>query len=403
MTDIIRPPHAKAWPLPGAPKSFSWANWDWPPQNRWAFQHVAEFLKTERISRGGAPARPFPDARRDIAGITFTDIDGAIRSVGDMLERTWTDGFLVLQDGKLIAEHYMNGMSAASLHLSQSVVKSFTSTLIGIFAGRGLIDIAKPVTHYLPELVSCGYAGATVSQVLDMRSGVKFDEDYLAPDSEVAQLDRASGWKPRKDAADTLSTKGLILTLKQERPHGGPMLYRSIETEVLGWILSRVSGLSLAQLLSAELWQPMGAEYDANITIDDEGTALADGGLCASLRDYARFGQLFLDNGAIGGRQIVPESWVAGCRTGDVEAFKPNYIERYRRFPNAAYSRQWWVLDSRAGTHSARGIYGQLIHVEPRRRLVVAKLSSWPDPVNDDLSASTYLAIDAIGRELHGV
>lgn len=402
MTDIIRPPHAKAWPLSGAPVGFSWTNWDWPPQNRWAFQHVADFLKTERIARGDGAVRPFPAATQDITGITFTDIDGATRNVQDMLERTWTDGFLVLHGGKLIAEHYMNGMSAASLHLSQSVVKSFTSTLIGIFAGRGLIDIAKPVTHYLPELAACGYAGATVSQVLDMRSGVKFDEDYLAPDSEVAQLDRASGWKPRRDAADTLTTKGLILTLKQERPHGGPMLYRSIETEVLGWILSRVSGLSLAQLLSAELWGPMGAEYNANITIDDEGTALADGGLSAALRDYARFGQLFLDDGAAGGRQIVPESWVAACRTGDVEAFKPNYIERYRRFPNAAYAKQWWVLDSRAGTHSARGIYGQLIHVEPRRRLVVAKLSSWPDPINDDLSATTYLAIDAIGRELQG-
>ncbi len=402
VIEIIKPPYAKIWPLPGAPEGFSWTNWDWPPQNRWAFQHVAEFLNTEPILRGDGPQRPFAAARQDITGITFTDIDGATRSVGDMLAGTWTDGFLVLHDGKLVAEHYMNGMSAASLHLSQSVVKSFTSTLIGIFVGRGLIDIEKPVTHYLPELSTCGYAGATVSQVLDMRSGVKFGEDYLAPDSEVAQLDRASGWKPRRDASDTLTTKGQILTLKQERPHGGPMDYRSIETEVLGWILSRISGLSLAALMSRELWQTMGAEFDANLTIDEEGIALADGGLNASLRDYARFGQLFLDNGAVGGRQIVPESWVAACRTGDVEAFKPNYIERYRRFPNAAYAKQWWVLDSVAGTHSARGIYGQLIHIEPRRRLVVAKLSSWPDPVNDDLSATTYLAIDAIGRALHG-
>jgi CubicO group peptidase (beta-lactamase class C family) len=400
MTDIIKPPHAKAWPLPGAPATLSWHNWDWPPQNRWAFQHIGDFLKTERIARGHGPARGLGDARQDITGITFTDIDGARRSVGEMLERTWTDGFLVLHDGKLIAEHYMNGMTQASLHLSQSVVKSFTSTLVGILAGQGLIDIEKPVTHYLPELATCGYAGATVSQVLDMRSGVKFGEDYLAPDSEVAQLDRASGWKPRRDASDTLTTKGQILTLTQERPHGGPMLYRSIETEVLGWILSRVSGQSLAMLMSGELWQKMGCEADANITVDAEGTALADGGLSATLRDYARLGQLFLDDGAWGAQQIVPAAWVAACRTGDVEAFKPNYIERYSNFPNAAYAKQWWVLDSVAGTHNARGIYGQLIHVEPRRRLVVAKLSTWPDPVNDDLSATTYRAIDAIGKEL---
>jgi CubicO group peptidase (beta-lactamase class C family) len=401
VTEIIKPPHAKSWPLAGAPATLSWHNWDWPPQNRWSFQHIADILKTERIARGHGPARHFGDARQDIGGITFTDVDGATRTVAEMLERTWTDGFVIIHDGKLVYERYMNGMNAATLHLSQSVVKSFTSTLIGILVGQGLIDIGKPVTHYLPELNNTGYAGATVSQVLDMRSGVKFDEDYLAPNSEVAQLDRASLWKPRRDAADTLTTKGLIQVLEQERPHGGDMIYRSIETEVLGWIINRITGQSYATVLSSELWQKMGAEADANITIDDEGTALADGGLSACLRDYARLGQLFVDNGSWGGRQIVPESWVAACRTGDVAAFK-NYEERYWRYPNAAYAKQWWVLDSVAGTHGARGIYGQMIHIEPRRRLVAAKLSSWQEPINDEHSAAAYLAIDAIGRELHG-
>jgi CubicO group peptidase (beta-lactamase class C family) len=402
LPDITRPPHAGSWPLAGAPAEMSWHNWDWPPVNRWAFQHVADFLRTERISRGHGPAHFFGSAKQDIAGIGFTDFDGRQRTVGEMLDDTFTDGFLVVHDGKIVAEHYLNSMNPATLHLSQSVVKSFTSTLIGILVGQGLIDIEKPVTHYLPELARTGYAGATVRQVLDMRSGVKFGEDYLAPNSEVAQLDRASGWKPRRDVADLLHTKGLIQVLEQERPHGGPFLYRSIETEVLGWIASRVSGQSLAMLMSNELWQKMGAEFDANLTIDDEGTALADGGLSAAMRDYARLGQLYLDKGAWHGRQIVPESWVAACSTGDIEAFKPNYVERFRHFPNAAYSRQWWVVDSVAGLITARGIYGQLIHVEPTRRLVAVKLSSWPDPSSDDLSTTTYCAIEAIGRALNG-
>jgi CubicO group peptidase (beta-lactamase class C family) len=400
LSDIVRPPYAGTWPLPGAPAGFSWANWDRPPQNRWAFQHVAEFLNTERVARGHGPARRFGEARQDITGITFTDIDGATRSIGAMLERTWTDGFLVAQDGRIVAEHYLNNMNAAAVHLSQSVVKSFTSALIGILVGQGLLDVEQPVTHYLPELAGTGYAGASLSQVLDMRSGVKFDEDYLAPDSEVAQLDRASGWKPRKDAADRLTTKGLIRTLKQERLHGGPFLYRSIETEVLGWILSRVSGQSLAMLMSNELWQKMGAEADGNLTIDDEGTALADGGLSATLRDYARFGQLFLDKGAWGGKQVVPESWVAACSTGDAEAYAVHYSDAKREFPDPAYSRQWWVSDRANGTINALGIFGQQIHVAPARRLVVVKLSSWPDPLNDDLGSTTYRAIEAIGRAL---
>jgi CubicO group peptidase (beta-lactamase class C family) len=380
----------------------TWGNWDWPPQNRWAFQHVGDFLRTARVARGHGPAWHFGSAPRDITGITFTDIDGAKRTVGDMLTATYTDGFLVAQDGKIVAEVYLNGMERATLHLSESVVKSFTSALVGILVGAGEIKIDRPASDYVPELANCGYRDATVAQVLDMRSGVKFDEDYLAPDSEVAQLDRASGWKPRRDAADTLSTRGLILLLKKERPHGSPFLYRSIETEVLGWIISKVTGQDYATFLSNALWQKMGAEADANMTVDDEGTALADGGLNATLRDYARFGQLFLDMGARGSQQIVPEAWVMACRTGDVEAFKPNYAERFVPYPNAAYSRQWWVADTQRGLHQARGIYGQLIHVEPARRLVVVKLSTWPDPLNDKLSGTALRAIDAIGRELAG-
>ena len=402
MTDIIRPPLAVQWPLPGAPTTLSWTNWDWPPQNRWAFQHVGDLLRTARIARGHGPAWHFGSAPRDITGITFTDIDGAARTVGDMLAATYTDGFLVAQDGKIVAEIYLNGMERSTLHLSQSVVKSFTSTLVGILVGAGELEVDRLVSDYIPEIANCGYRGATLSQVLDMRSGVKFSEDYLAPDSEVAALDRAAGWKPRRDAADTLSTKGLILTLQQERPHGGSFLYRSIETEVLGWIVSKVTGQDLATFMSNALWQPMGAEADANITIDHEGTALADGGLNATLRDYARFGQLFLDAGARGTRQVVPESWALACRTGDVDAFRANYAERFNGYDDAAYSKQWWVLDTKSGLHQARGIYGQLIHVEPARRLVVVKLSSWPDPVNDALSATTHHAIDAIGRELAG-
>jgi CubicO group peptidase (beta-lactamase class C family) len=403
LIDNTRPPLAAQWPLPGAPASLTWGNWDWPPQNRWAFQHVGDFLRTARIARGHGAAWNFGSAPRDISGITFTDIDGATRTVAEMLAATYTDGFLVAHDGRIVAEIYLNGMERATLHLSQSVVKSFTSTLVGVLVGAGELDPDRLVSDYVPELVTCGYRGATLGQVLDMRSGVKFSEDYLAADSEVAALDRASGWKPRRDAADTFSIRSLILSLQQERPHGGPFLYRSIETEVLGWIVSKVTGQDLATFLSNALWQPMGAEADANITIDHEGTGLADGGLSATMRDYARLGQLFLDGGARGTKQVVAESWVLGCRTGDVEAFKANYAERYDSFPSAAYSKQWWAFDTRSGLHEALGIYGQMIHVEPARRLVVVKLSSWLDPVNDALGATTRRAIDAIGRALTGV
>jgi CubicO group peptidase (beta-lactamase class C family) len=183
---------------------------------------------------------------------------------------------------------------------------------------------------------------------------VKFGEDYLAPNSEVAQLDRASGWKPRRDAADVLHTKGLIQSLELERPHGGPFLYRSIETEVLGWIAARVSARAGRADVERAVAED-GRRGDANLTIDDEGTALADGGLSACLRDYARLGQLFLDKGAWG--NIADRAGILGCRLQHRRrrSLQTELRRTLPQFPNAAYSRQWWVIDSTAGLITARG------------------------------------------------
>ena len=403
MTDDLRPPMVTEWPIPGAPAGLNWRTWDRPPQNRWSFQHVAELLPTAVISRGDGPVRELPPAPQELGAIAFEDVDGSTSTVDDMLETTWTDGFLVLHEGRVVAETYRNGMTAATLHLSQSVAKSLTSALVGILVGRGEIDVRRTVDHYIPELTESGYAGATVDQVLDMRSGVRFREEYWALDSEVAALDRACGWKPLDgpdDPAPTIRT--FIPTLQLGRPHGGPFVYRSIETDVLAWVLEAVSKQDLATLMSAELWGPMDAEADANVTIDREGTGLADGGVNATLRDYGRFGQLFLDGGANGERQVVPEAWTRACRTGDVEAFRPYYGPLFPDFPHAAYSRQFWVLDTTTGRHTAVGIHGQLVHVDPAHGVVVAKLSSWPDPLDEPLRLRTYRAVEAIGRELAG-
>ena len=328
--------------------------------------------------------------------MSFTDLDGSRRTVGDMLATTYTDGFLLLHRGRVVFERYMNGMSETTLHLSQSVVKSFVGTLVGIMVGRGVLALDMPVSHYVPELAATGYAGATLGQVLDMRSGVRFVEDYLDPASEVGMLDRVAGWKPPLPGEVLGGIYDFILTLKQERPHGGHFAYRSIETDVLGWVLERATGRGLADLLSRELWQSLGCEADASMAIDRAGTCQADGGLSASLRDYARLALLYLQEGSWNGRQILPADWVAACRTGDREAFAPLYAERFAAFPDSAYSRQWWVFDRKAGRHAALGIFGQMILIDPAREFAAVKLSSWPDPLNDAMRVSTVQAIDAI-------
>src|SRR5262249_11936930 len=150
------------------------ANWDFPPFNRWSFQNVRSVLPTRTIPCGKGPAAPLPRSPQALEAVTFTDLDGSRRSVADMLATTFTDGFLLAHRGRIVFERYMNGMGEASLHLSQSVVKSFVGSLVGIMVGRGLLALEKPVSHYVPELGATGYAGATLGQVLDMRSGVRF-------------------------------------------------------------------------------------------------------------------------------------------------------------------------------------------------------------------------------------
>ena len=376
-------------------------NWDLPPFNRWSFQHVREVLPTAPVRRS-AQVRALPRAEQALDELPVPGVDGAATSLATLLRQTYADGFLVLHRGRVVYERFFNDMTEGSLHLSQSVGKSFVSTLVGQLWGQGLLDLERPVQHYIPELARCGYRDALLWQVLDMRSGVKFnEEDYADTDAEIGKLDRSSGWKPLR-ADDPASVLDLVLELKRERPHGGHFVYRSIETEVLGWLVARVAGERLVDFMSRELWAPMGAAQDANFTVDRAGTPLASGGLNAALSDYARFGQLFLEEGSVDGRQVVPAAWVAQCSQGDAAAFAVKYGERFPDCPGAAYSRQWWALAPQRRRQVGLGIFGQMLWIDPVDQLVVAKLSTWPDYLSDPFRMATFKACEAIGRALNG-
>jgi len=390
----MRPEVMRGFPPPTEAR-IALESWDLPPTNRWSFRNVRSVLPTRAV-RAGAPLA-LPRAEQRLEDLPLPLKDRRAPTLGALLPAFETDACLVLHRGRIVFERYYNGMREWELHLSQSVSKSFVGTLVGLLAGRGLLDLEKPLPHYVPELAGCGYREATLAQVLDMRSGVRFVEDYDDPSSEMGRLDRAAGWKPGPRPGEPASTYDLILTLEQERPHGSCFRYRSIETDVLGWVLERVSGLGLAELLSCEIWQPMGAEAEACFTVDRAGTCLADGGLNATLRDYGRFGQLYCNEGAIGGRQILPPVWVAGCRTGDIPAFREEpYSAAYLDMPHAAYSRQWWVPDGEAGVHAALGIFGQMIYVDPARECVVVVLSSWPSASDAGRRRSLFRACETV-------
>lgn len=375
-------------------------NWDVPPYNRWALQNMDQIVKTAPISRGDGPIYHLSRSECNVDDLPLFRVDGSAATVKDVLDSTYTDGFLVLHKGSIICEQYFNDMESNTRHLSQSMAKSITATLAGVYVGKGLIDTGLLVSHYVPQLSQCGYDGATVQQVLDMRSGVRFIEDYSDLENEMFYLDRASGWKPRHDKSFPSTIYDFILTLVKDREHGLDFSYRSIETEIIAWICEKVGGDKVPALYAKEIWSKLGAEHDALFTVDSDGTPLADGGFNATLRDYGRFGLMQLYEGKFNGNQIVPQAWVKSCKTGDQEVFRHGGTSMLEFYPDACYSNQWWVLDRDKGIFSARGANGQLIYMDPMHELVVVKLSSQPEFINDEMAYDTQRAINAITEHI---
>ncbi|MYM56324.1 serine hydrolase domain-containing protein [Thalassovita mangrovi] len=373
-------------------------NWDLAPFNRWSFQNMRRLFPTVEVRAGTDAPRRFAETGQDLSDIRFDAFDGGTSSVGDWLAASYTDGFLVLKGDGIVAETYANDFAPDIAHLGQSVSKSLIGTLAGVLHGEGVLDLAEPLDDIVPELGQCGYAGCTLDQALDMLSGARFTEDYGLPDSDMTRVDVASGWRPVRDGEIKPTIRDVILTLPQERPHGESFSYRSIETDVIAWVLERVSGTDLATLLSDRIWRRIGAEHDGYFTVDDAGTALADGGFNATLRDYARFARMVADGGRVGPDQIVPQDWIEGiCGGADPSKFGDPYT---LLSPGGAYRRFWWVHEPEKGVFMARGVFGQLIFIDRSADTVIVKMSSWPDYLVPSFSHDAVRACEAITRAL---
>ena len=376
-------------------------NWQDPPFNRWAFQHVRELMPTARIPRGDGPVWRLPRAERDLGAVRFT-CAGQQVTIAGMLEQTWTDGFCVLHRGRIVTEQYFNAMTPDTPHLLMSVSKSVTSAVAGVLAGRGQLDVSAHLADIVPELGRTSLAGATVQHLLDMRAGTAFNEDYADPQADVRTYERVYLWRPHGGEPVPEDALAYFATLGNDGPHGGPFRYRSILTDVLAWVIERAAGARLHELIARELWQPLGAEFDAEITVDPHGNPMADGGICATLRDVARFGQLFLQGGRRARRQVVPAAWIADTIRGapdGAHAFTSG--DNPPDYPAGAHYRNcWWVRDPDLPFYHASGINGQEVFVHVPSQTVVAKLSTWPAALGRDWLEATVAGVLAITRAL---
>ncbi|HTG46108.1 MAG TPA: serine hydrolase [Actinomycetota bacterium] len=377
------------------------ANWQDPPFNRWGFQHIRDLIPTARIPRGDGPVWRLPRAERDLMGAAVR-AGGRPVSFARFLENTFTDGLLVLHRGRVVTERYFTGMTPDTTHLLMSVSKSVTSAVCGALVERGLLAPADLVTAHVPELAGTSFEGCTVRNLLDMRAGTRFDEDYANLDADVRMYEQIYLWRPRTDASLPADITAYYGTLENKGAHGGPFDYRSVLTDVLGWVMERAAGARLPELISTELWRPMGAEFDAEITVDAHGNAMADGGVCCALRDLARFGQLLLQGGRRGHRPVVPVSWIRDTLFPEpdvITAFKATADAR--EFPPGAYYRnQFWVVDPNGPIYMGSGINGQTVLVHGPAKVVIAKFSTWPEAWTAKFGISTRKGLVDLAEQI---
>lgn len=378
------------------PTNFNLDEWQDGPLNKWAFQNISQFLPVQEIS----PANRAVDIPRKMSK-SFEKLtiesEGKQYKFSELLLETHTDALVVLKDGALVYENYGNGMQANSLHLLQSVSKSVLGALYSIMIERGVIDPNKTLGDYLPELKLSVYGEATIAQALDMSIALNFSEDYTNPNSEMARLDRACGWRSNFTDHDA-SLSSFLPSLSANGVHGKAFQYCSANTDALAWVISQVTGKSYPELLEEEIWKPLGAKFAATITLDHEGLSVGNGGISCTAHDLALFGQLVLNKGFFNGQQILPKAWVDATLNGaSKEVAVPIYLSSLH--PSGSYKNQWWITGSAAQEIYAVGIYGQYVWIDPSTKTVIVKFSSIPipvDPTHSRMHVSLFRAISAL-------
>jgi CubicO group peptidase (beta-lactamase class C family) len=373
------------------------------PQIRWSLCHMRELVPTVNVWRGDGPVAPLPQALRtqEVEALTFDDLNGRRRGWEEALHDTYTDGIVVLHRGKRVYERYLGILAPQAPHACFSITKSYACTLAAALVHEGVLDASQTVPHWLPEMRGTAYEDATLRQVMDMQIGVKYSELYADPAADIWAYSRAGGLMPRPPGYDGPGGfYDYLVTLRKEGAHGDAFAYKTVNTEVLCWVMKRATGLPFAQMLAERVWAPLGCEQDAYLTVDPLGVPMGGGGLSASLRDLARFGEMMRCEGEGNGRQVVPAAVVADIRGGSDPA---KFAKAgYTLLQGYSYRNMWWVSHNEHGAYEARGIHGQRLYIAPAAEMVVARFGSHPvasSAANDPITMPQLLAL---GRMLKG-
>jgi len=364
------------------------ANWRSAPFNRWGFQHVRELIPSADIPNDPGRVRELPIVKRNL-DLRIEPDSGEPLTLDEFLVETQTDALVILHRGRVIAEHYANGMTFETPHILMSVSKS----MMGLLFGSLGIDAERPLADLVPELRATAYADATVRHLLDMRTGVAFEEDYLATSGPIVEYRKATGWNPLGPGDTPGDLHSFYQVLKgRDGPHGGRFHYISTNSDLLGWVIERATGRRYAELASQHLWRPIGAERSAYITVDRFGAPRCAGGMCTTARDLARVGQWMIEH---------PSPWIDDIeRNGERQAWDSGSFVAY--FPGMPihYRSQWYVLHGGSPLLFGVGIHGQNLFIDRGNELVIAKFSSQAMPLDAPRIALTMRAVSEIRKAL---
>ena len=350
---------------------------------------VENFRTTDRLAsvhpiKAAAQPSVFPKITQAVMPESFTYNNRSV-SIDTYLDSSYTTGFMVLQDDSIVYENYFRGHAAEQPQIIWSVSKSFVSALFGIAVAEGKIkSIEQKVEEYCPELKGSGYEGVRIKDVLQMSTGVGFNEDYADFWSDINRWGRGFAWGSSQDA--------FAASLMRTKPPGTYNQYVSINTHVLGMILVKATGKSLADYAQEKLWNPLGMEHDSYWLVDDYNMEMALGGLNTTVRNCAKLGSLYLNNGNWRGQQIVPADWVKASTTPDAPYLLPGENENSAHA--FGYGYQWWIPESEEGEFLAQGVYNQYIYINPTTRTLIVKHSANPGYNRKGFFASTRVFLN---------
>ena len=304
---------------------------------------------------------------------------------------------LIIHEGRVVYERYFGCLEEDGKHAIMSMTKSVTGLLGQILVEEGVLDETALVRDVIPEIGESAFASATVRQVMDMTTGVQYSENYADPNADIWIYSRAASPLPKPE--DYAGPDGYWEYLQQVKPdgeHGTQFHYKTINSDMLGWMISRVTGKPVTELASERLWRRMGAEQDAYQTVDGKGVPFAGGGISAGLRDLGRLGLLMLNGGILNGERLFPAAVVDKIQQGG----DPSKFLGFPTIPNGSYTSQWWIFHNDNGAFAARGVHGQTIYVDPTAKMVLVRLSSFPQAQNGFIDPTSLPAYQAVADHL---